>query len=225
MCGPPNAGRLRNIRLGSFAALIAVAALVGCGSHRVAASDPAVNAALGKLQSVIRDAAHAPSAQPGFKIAVSGAQGVHGLDLWYAVVDPMIGPLTPLDGRAELHRQLNPSQYAVYALFAVATDYDDGGIFEVYYNNSGVFANEAVHLLGVVGAPIHAAALARANRVGWPRSDVPYSQAARRRVISLTDQPRFALVNAGWDNAERKEGSLYSIIERFIRVRPGAFFS
>jgi hypothetical protein len=75
----------------------------------------------------------------------------------------MIKPLVGLEGRPELHRRLNASQYAVFVLFGVDDDYSDGGMYEVYYNSTGAIAGEAVDLLREVGAPLHAQALALTN--------------------------------------------------------------
>jgi hypothetical protein len=88
-----------------------------------------------------------------------------------------------------------------------------------------VFANQAVRLLKYVGAPQHAAVLAQANRVLWPDGVVPPSELARRRVDPMSAERRFNAVNAAWGRAENREGSIDTIIARFIRAHPGAFFS
>jgi hypothetical protein len=205
--------------------VIALTALAGCGSQHEPRSSQAVSAALTNLHRVVSRAVHPPAAQPGFKVPASRAKGLHDLDLWNAIVDPMIGPLLRLDGTSALHQALSPPQYAVYALFVVDTDIDDGGLWEVYYNPSGVFADEAVHLLELVGAPRHAAVLAKANRIAWPSAKVPASDIVRRHVLLRSAQTQFDAVNNAWDRAEREEGTIYSIIDRFIRTHPTAFFS
>jgi hypothetical protein len=137
----------------------------------------------------------------------------------------MIDPLTPLDGKAELRTRLNHPQYAIYALFAIDTDYADGGTFEIYYNNSGVFAEQGVHLLDEVGAPLHAAVLARANHVVWTNGHVPHDELARRRVLHLSDETGFRATDDAWARADRREGDLETIIERYVRSHTTAFFS
>ena len=211
-----------------FVSLLAVFALGGCGSGSgttTSALPADVDQAIRQAQTVIDNAARPVPAGPGFRIPKSAARGLHGLDLWNAIVDPMIDPLTPLDGRPELREKLNGPQYAVYVLFAIDTDYEDGGLWEVYYNNSGVFAREAVRLLKSVGAPLHGAVLARANRVIWPSGAIPATEAARRRVLTMADEPRFHGVNAAWALADHREGAIETVIERYIRAHPEAFFS
>ncbi len=174
-------------------------------------------------------AAHPPAAQPGYKVRAAAVAHLHGLDLWNAVVFPMIDPLVRLNGTPALRRALNGPQYAAYALSEVDTDIDGGGLIEVYYNPSGVFAEEAVDLLRQVGAPQHAAVLDQANRILWPAVFIPSDQSARRAVLArrhldVRQQPRFNGLDAVRDRAERREGSLDSIVERYIRAHPGAFF-
>lgn len=185
--------------------------------------DPTLKAALSRVQQVIGQTARPAPAQPGFKVSPAALR-THGLDLWNAIVDPMIDPLGPLDGEPQQRTLLDGPQYAVYVLFSVDTDIDDGGLWEVYFNSSGVFAQRAVSLLREVGAPLHADVLARANHIIWSNGEIPASVEQRRRTVTLADTPRFDAVNSAWDAAERREGSLDSIIESYVRRHPSAFF-
>jgi hypothetical protein len=199
-------------------------ALASCGGSGNTGLAPEANAPLIQVSRVITAATVTRKPGPDFKIRLATAHGLRGLDLWNAVVDPMIAPLEPLDGTSELHNRLNRAQYAVYVLFAVDADYADGGMFEVYYNSSGVFADQAVGLLREVAAPLHAEALAATNRGTWPRGQVPRSEAVRRRALGPQQHPRLHVSGSAWQAAEQREGPLESIIERFIRSRPNAFF-
>src|ERR1700753_766361 len=104
---------------------------------------PNVTKALARVRSVVDRAAKPVRAQPGFKLPPSAAR-LHGLDLWDAIVLPMIAPLAPIDAQSELRSRLDAPQYAVYALFSVDDDVEDGGLWELYHDQSGVFAQEAV---------------------------------------------------------------------------------
>jgi hypothetical protein len=199
-------------------------ALAGCGASGNHRSDDQVNSALAQVRSVISAATVAPKPGPEFKIRGSGVRHLHGLDLWDAVVDPMIKPLVPLEGKPELHRRLNEDQYAVFLLFGVDDDYSDGGMFEVYYNDSGEIAMEAVDLLREIGAPLHAQALAATNRQAWPSGQVPASEIVRRRELGPPEHPLIRVPDSYWMTAEAREGSLESIVGRFIRSHPNAFF-
>ena len=202
---------------------------VGCGSsqphHVPARVSSAETQAMRHIRRVVIEATEPAQARPDYKIADSLARRLHGLDLWNAVVDPMISPLSALTRTKALRAKLNDPQYAVYVLFLIDTDIDDGGLAEVYYNLSGVFAQRAVALLKQVGARQHAAVLSAANRVIWPSGVVPASVDVRRRFVSPTNQSRFDEVTRRWDRAEQREGSIDGIIERYMRARPAAFFS
>ena len=137
----------------------------------------------------------------------------------------MIRPLLPLVGHPELHHRLNPPQYAAFVLFEIDADYADGGMSEVlYYTNSKLLAAEAGELLREVGAPLHAEALANTNRSTWSGGQVPSDDAGRQRELGSPDQPQLHVSDAFWQNADQREGSLDSIMERFIRSHPDAFF-
>lgn len=203
-----------------------VMTLVGCGSgapNHDFQKDPRIRAALANLQSVLQAAAQPIAARPGFKVS-AGAEQLHGLDLWHAVVDPMIAPLTRVDGTAATRAALNPQQYVVFALFMVDADIENGGFWQLYFNSSGAFANEAVDLLSVVGAPRHGAVVARANRITWPSGDVPALRAARQRALPGINSHRYAAVDAAWTRADEAEGTLADLVDRYIRAHPSAFF-
>lgn len=198
---------------------------VGCGDGRrghggARTTSPAYDAARAQMQRVLRDAATPRRALPAYKIRAADAAGLTGLDLWNAVVDPMIDDLTPLDGTPELRRRLNREQYAVYVLFALDTDIDDGGISEVYFNSSGVFAGQGVALLRQVGAPQHARVLARANRVIDPHGRVPVDRAARQRRLRGVDDARFTDLDDAWSALP----ALDELVARYVRAHPRAFF-
>jgi Domain of unknown function (DUF4375) len=201
-------------------------AVAGCG----AAAKPAPPAphdvvkALAQVTSVIDQAATPVRADPGFKLPPAAAR-LHGVDLWDAIVLPMIAPLTPLDGRSELRNRLDAPQYAVYALFSVADDVEDGGLWELYHDQSGVFAQEAVSLLRGVGAPRHADVLARANRIAWPAGSIPSSVAVRWLALSVVGESRYDGADRQWQSADRREQALGAIIDRYVRHHPSAFFS
>ena len=198
--------------------------LAGCAGSSSPRSSDKTSSARAQVSRVISNATVAPTPGPGFKIRAASARRLHGLDLWGAVVDPMIKPLVGLEGRPELHRRLNASQYAVFVLFGVDDDYSDGGMFEVYYNSTGAIAGEAVGLLREVGAPLHAQALSLTNQQTWPTGQVPSSRVARRRELGPPERPLIHVTDAHWMNAEAREGQLESIVERFIRSHRNDFF-
>lgn len=136
----------------------------------------------------------------------------------------MIRPLTPLDGSATLRAQLNGPQYAVYVLFDVHDDVGDGGLWQYYFNEGGVFAQQAVALLRTVGAPRHADVLARANRIAWPAGSIPSAEPARRAALQFVGESRYDAVNRQWSVAERQEQPLETIIEKYVREHSSAFF-
>jgi Domain of unknown function (DUF4375) len=200
----------------------------GCGAattHTTPAvlKDPAMVKALNQVRSVVQQAAQPVKALPGYKIPASDAR-LRGLDLWDAIVLPMVRPLTPLDGSPQLRAQLNAPQYAVYVLFSVDDDVEDGGLWQYYYNEGGVFAEQAVALLRTVGAPEHADVLARANRIAWPAGGIPSDEQARRAALQFVGESRYDAVNRQWQTAERQEQPLETIIERYVRAHPAAFF-
>jgi hypothetical protein len=180
--------------------------------------------ALAQVKSVVDQAAKPVRARPGFKLPASAAR-LHGLDLWDAIVLPMIAPLTPLDGQSELRTRLDAPQYAVYALFSVDDDVEDGGLWELYHDQSGVFAQEAVGLLRGVGAPRHADVLARANRIAWPAGGIPSSVAVRWLALSVVGESRYDGADRQWQAADHQERALGTIIDRYVRQHPSAFFS
>ena len=212
------------VRLRAVSALLVAAVMAGCGSSSNA-PNPAEQQALAQLKHVIVTATAPPAPQPGFKIPAARARGLHGLDLWNAVVNPMIKPLYQLNGSAALRDALSPDQYAVYVLFAIDAEYENGGMAQLYYNEGGVFANEGPALFAMVGAPLHGEALAAANRVFWPLGAVPSREETRRRVVSFSNEAPFSGADKLWRRAERREGPIDIIIERFIRRHPHAFFT
>jgi Domain of unknown function (DUF4375) len=199
-------------------------ALAACGSS--APAEPAATAtstpdpAMPEFEAMLQQAAHPPKPLPGYKVRARDAAGLTGLDLWNAIVDPMIDPLDRYDGTAELHRRLNPEQYAVYALFAIDTDVEDGGLAEVYFNSSGVYAEDGVKLLSKIGASDHAVVLEQANRIVAPDGHVARDRAARQRRLGGLDDPRFAELEDRWDALPPLE----DIVARYIRAHPHAFF-
>jgi Domain of unknown function (DUF4375) len=201
-------------------------AVAGCGAATKPAPPvaPNVRATPAQVDSVIDQAPNPARARPGFKLPPSAAR-LHGVDLWDVIVLPMIKPLTPLDGRPELRTRLDAPQYAVYALFSVDDDVMDGGLWGLYHDETGVFAQEAVGLLRAVGAPRHADVLARANRIAWPASSVPSSVAARWLALSVVGESRYGGADRQWQAADRQEQALGTIIERYVRRHPSAFFS
>ena len=215
-------------RLVFFLWVIVMLSVVGCGgSGGDAASDPdddpEARAAFEQMESVVRDAARPRIPRPGFKVRASRARHLHGLDLMNAVVFPMVDTEVAL-GPARFRRLVNRPQYVVYAMAALETEIDDGGMVEIYYNGGGDFAAEGVSLLRELGAARHARVLAAANRVGWPDGHVPRGQRRRQRVISIKDSPRFTTLDRRWDAAEIHEGALDDFVERYIRARPASFF-
>src|SRR6202012_2016460 len=176
-----------------------------------------------QAKSVVAQAAKPARALPGYKIPAADAR-LHGLDLWDAIVFPMVRPLTPLDGTPALRTQLNGPQYAVYVLFDVDDDVGDGGLWQYYYNEGGVFAEQAVALLRAVGAPRHAGVLARATGIAWPAGGIPSGEQARRAALQFIGESRYDAVNRQWEAAERQERPLETLVERYVRAHPSAFF-
>jgi hypothetical protein len=206
---------------------VAVLALTGCGSGTTDPGiqrDPKIRHALQQLDSVLKAAAAPVRAQPGFKVRPRALQ-LHGLDLWNAVVDPMLGQLDRGDDTSRARSALNRDQYVVYALFLIDAEIENGGFWQLYFNNSGEFANQAAGLLRAVGARLHAKVLARANRVTWPSGAVPASEAARREDLPDIASRSYDAVDAAWTHADSAEGTLDTTVERYIRAHPAAFFS
>jgi hypothetical protein len=202
-------------------------ALAACGSSAPAEpAEPAATAtttpdpAMQEFEAMLQKADHPPKPLPGYKVRASAAAGLTGLDLWNAIVDPMIDSLDRYDGTAEVRRRLDPEQYAVYALFAIDTDVEDGGLAEVYSNSSGVYAEDGVKLLGRIGASDHAVVLEQANRVVAPDGRVPRDRDARQRRLDGLDDARFAQLEDRWDSLPPLE----DIVARYIRAHPHAFF-
>jgi hypothetical protein len=206
---------------------VSALALAACGSSAPSEPvEPAATAtsttdpAMKEFEAMLDKAEHPPKPLPGYKVRARDAAGLTGLDLWNAIVDPMIDPLDRYDGTAELHRRLNPEQYAVYVLFTIDTDVDDGGIAEVYFNSSGTYAEEGVKLLSRIGAGDHAAVLEQANRIIAPDGPVPRDRDARQRRLDGLDDARFDQVEDRWDALPPLE----DIVARYIRAHPHAFF-
>ena len=201
-------------------------AMAGCGAaaKRPAPVPPDVAPAPAQVKRVIHQTVNPVKARPGFKLPASAAH-LHGVDLWDVIVLPMIKTLTPLDGRPELRARLDAPQYAVYALFSVDDDVEDGGLWALYHGESGVFAQEAVGLLRAVGAPRHADVLARANRIAWPANSIPSSVAVRWLALSVVGESRYDGANRQWQAADRREQALGTIIDRYVRRHQSAFFS
>ena len=152
-----------------------------------------------------------------YKIPASRAQGLGGLELWSTVVDPIVARLQALNGTAKLRQTLDPQQYTAYVLLAVDTNIAEGGFGALYgQSGSSEFADESVQLLRNVGAPQHAAALARANQL---------FRAAGGASATGTRAPDFDSVNKAWKQAETTEGAISQLVARFIRAHQRRFFS
>ena len=67
-------------------------------------------------------------------------------------------------------------------------------------------------------------AMYAANRIAWPAGGIPSAEQARRATLQLIGQSRYDAVNRQWDAAERHEQRLGTIVERYVRAHPSAFF-
>jgi hypothetical protein len=135
----------------------------------------------------------------------------------------MIRPLLRLEGKPALQSRLNPQQYAAFVLFGIDADYSDGGMFEVYYYVPDLVAEQAPALLRAVGAPRHAKAFVITGQAVWPQPILPGLN-ARQTELGSFDHPLRRVPDAAWQRAEDREGTLESIIDRFIRSHPNGFF-
>jgi hypothetical protein len=57
------------------------------------------------------------------------------------------------------------------------------------------------------------------------RLRIPSSEATRRFVLSNVSESRYDAVNRQWQAADNREQPLDTIIERYVRRHPSAFFN
>lgn len=77
---------------------------------------------------------------------------------------------------------LNTSQRLVVIIENLEREINNGGFNQFYYNSSGEYANETVHLLKKVGANRTAEIVEEANRE-WENGFVPKERTKRRQVL------------------------------------------
>jgi hypothetical protein len=128
--------------------------------------------------------------------------------------------LSELDGTPALRSRLSRSQYAVYVLFSVDYKIGNGGIEQLYYNPTGMWANEIPGLMRRIGAPQHAAIIEQTNAVVAPMGRVPRDIDARNAALDRADGARLGQLGDTYYDLEPLE----DIVDRFIRAHPAAFF-
>jgi hypothetical protein len=116
--------------------------------------------------------------------------------------------------------RLSPQQYAVLVLYLLDGEVGNGGLWQLYYNSPGFWANEFSTLLRRVGAPAHANVLERANALVAP-GIVPVDVRERRALVGELPDDRFEALEAEYWELE----DLDEIVGRYIRSHPDAFFS
>lgn len=163
-----------------------------------------------------------PRAHEDFRIPRSVGLRVHGLDLTDAVTNAMIDRLDGL-APATVGRILSRSQYAVWTIFCVDVEIEDGGVSEVYVNSGGDYAADAPAALRRIGAPLHATVVARANRIAYPSGRIPATTQARRRTHA-DGHPGLEPLDEAWSAAQAREGDIDRLVERYVRAHPRAFF-
>ena len=67
--------------------------------------------------------------------------------------------------------------------------------------------------------------LAKLQRIAWPAGSIPSSVAVRWLALSVVGQSRYDGADRQWQAADHQEQALGTIIDRYVRHHPSAFFS
>jgi hypothetical protein len=237
-------------RAAAIAALALSGVAAGCGGNGSATSagTTSTSPASGRSAAAFYEQAPAPPARhaageaaqtrkeraavrrrlgtrPDLKVSPRSIVGKEPLDLWFTVterIDVELG--SPVAGDARLAR-LNRGQRALYMLFEVDGDVQNGGFSQFYFNSGGSFAEDVPAAARAIGADRYARLAEAANRVlmGGRTFAVPREQPPREARLEGLPEEAFARVEDAWSNPPAGEPDLDVLAARYVRAHPHMF--
>jgi hypothetical protein len=116
-----------------------------------------------------------------------------------------------------------PGQRAIYLATLFIREVDNGGLAQFFSNSSGMYTEELLNGLRLLGANQHASVVEQASRI-FPEGKVPIDREERANFMRTIPKGKLKQVLEPFEEELFGEERLWPFFRKYIELHPQEFF-
>ena len=157
-----------------------------------------------------------------FRISRSSVDGLDDSHLFWAVIEP-VWPDASVDDELKHIASATPGQRAIYVATLFIREVDNGGLAQFFSNSSGMYTEELLKGLRLLGADQYASVVEQASRI-FPEGKVPIDREERANLMRAIPKGELKQVLEPLEDELFGEERLWPFFRKYIELHPQEFF-